>query len=183
MKRTTLQAAQSQLDKFQTEIAQTRDLMEAARNRIGEAVADNDEKRVFALRKETSNLQQRLDELDAAIPVQEARVQEAEAEVEKAKLEKQKAQDLKQQRSKLKAASKLDSVLSDLETAYKEYAAIPLPPGVEKTRLHGHLLNAIWESAPQLGERLFRVVDLSYVPERHRASLSHMEQQVLAGLD
>ena len=158
--------------------------LEAARERLGTAVADGDEGGARHARAEIARLADRIAELTAALPVAERRSRAA-AEREEARRRAEEARAANAQRAKrIAAARKVDAALTSLGKAFAEYAATPTGGRVEDRAILGRrskncLLAAVLHAAPTFAT----AADMSRVPMAHRRSLEDSEAGILPEFD
>jgi len=131
----------------------------AARDAIGEAVADGNDSAASELRTEVARLERLQGELTAARSIALRREREAQAaEAERARKEHEKAQN-KNRAKRIAAAKKVDAALAALGKAYTEYlATAPGGRPEDRNRLarrsHHAIAAATFHIAPEFADAM-----------------------------
>ena len=151
--------------------AAQRDLS-AARDAIGEAVADRDEAAASELRTEVARLERLQGELTAARSIalrREREAAEAEREAQRRVAEREAN---KNRKARIAAAKKVDAALAALAKVYREYLSVGRcgrPEDMSRAARRGRsaLASAMHHACPEIADAL----EVRRIPSMHRQSL------------
>jgi hypothetical protein len=144
----------------------------AARERLGIAIADADERAAKSARADVARAERLAAELRSAIPVAEARARKsAEAEAQRAQKAREKAAN-EDRRRRIEAARNVDAALFALGEAYRDY--LNTAPGgrpEDRNRLARRgrtaLASAMHHASPEVADAL----EVRRIASMHRQSL------------
>jgi len=144
-----------------------------ARERLGIAVADADERAAKAAREDVARADRLADELRAALPIAESRARQAAEAEREAQRRVAEREANKNRKARVAAAKKVDAALAALGRAYTDYlATAPGGRPEDRNRLARRsrwaIVSAIFHGAPEIGG----AIELRRTPQGHRQSLA-----------
>lgn len=115
--------ATSRADEIRAELTRAESDVTAARERLGIAIADADERAAKAAREDAARAERLADELRAALPIAESRARQAAEAEREAQRRAAEREANKNRKARLAAARKVDAALVALGKAYSDYLA------------------------------------------------------------
>ncbi|HKX46982.1 MAG TPA: hypothetical protein VJP77_09795 [Planctomycetota bacterium] len=144
-----------------------------ARERLGIAIADADERAAKAAREDVAQAERLADELRAALPIAESRARQAAEAEREAQRRAAEREANKNRKARIAAAKRVDAALAALGKAYTEYlSTAPGGRSEDRNRLarrgRAAIASAMILACPELADAL----EVRRIPSMHRHSLT-----------